>query len=639
MRLAGDKLSAAENRAYADQQRVLRKGGSYKSAIYASGTEYVLVQSLAQLMSALVGVLNESVTEGLRAFYKLRKAYMALDNIMRMEDDYFERNARSGVPKKSMSVPPSPRASSPAVEDKNTAKAAEASDLDLSEEPVSKVSEQIFSMKLACDRDASVFTNPMDLFIHTGANLCFGMLLIFISMTPPTYSKILYIIGFRGDRERGLQMLWQASKFDNLCGGLAGLMLLVYYNGMIRMCDVIPDRDPRDDGANLTSYPSQPLHELLRTMRARFSRSQLWQLEESRMAALDRRLSDALKVLSSGQPSPLKQVRALHAFEKSLDAMFAHEYELCAVTFLECVELNSWSQALYVYVAASCYICLYRQTSDPTVKQQAAERAGELFKQVPTYAGRKKFFARQLPFDVFVLRKVTKYEARAAALGVSLVDAVGVDPVEEMIFLYSGHVRMNGAELAASLENLAWVERELPWWPTVEADEKAQLALLRSAILREQGQHDAAIELLSTKVVNLDRAAFRGGNRENYVLPAGHYEMGVNYWCQRTGYRPVKPLEGGGVAGETNVKVDDPVAHDASKVATAREWIERVARWESYELDARFGLRITMAQTTTQQWEEQNKQWQEQQRKEREERTKQQQQRAAQPEEQADSAN
>ena len=190
------------------------------------------------------------------------------------------------------------------------------------------------SVHLTHDPDSEIFANPVDKFVHSGTNLCFGLLLLLISMVPPAFSKLLYIVGFRGDRQRGLRMLWQASKFHTLTGAIAALALLAFYNGFVRCCDVLPDPSGNEE-EDIEGYPMQRLANLLADMRQRFPKSQLWLLEESRMEGAHRRVERALELLSTAQKSPLKQVEALLVFEKSIDAMYVHDYQLCADSFLE----------------------------------------------------------------------------------------------------------------------------------------------------------------------------------------------------------------------------------------------------------------------------------------------------------------
>ena len=97
--------------------------------------------------------------------------------------------------------------------------------------------------------------------------------------------------------------------------------------------------------------------------------------------------------------------------------------------------LNSWSHALYYYIAGAANVELYRiaKTQDPKKAEQYAAKASEYMHMVPAHTGKKKFMGRQLPFDVFVNRKITKWDHRAKIWDCSWVDAVGVSPILEMV--------------------------------------------------------------------------------------------------------------------------------------------------------------------------------------------------------------
>lgn len=360
-----ERLVEAETSSYNHQHRAQHSANapnSYHSRIYSPGTEFVLCQAVAQLMGAVVGVLNESLTESVKGFYKLRKAYMALDAILKMEESFMQAKESGDVTPPGTKGPahgPTDNASPENLQElirpisrdgeaksiKNSELSEKLSNLEISPESTgSSVSADESSTTSAnmlnYDPDSDIFSSQIDVFVHAGANFCFGILLLLISMVPPAFSKLLSIIGFHGDKKRGLRMLWQASKFHNLMGGLSAFAILGYYNGFVRYCDIMPDATSGLD-EDVEGYPRARLEALLSEMRIRFPNSQLWLLEDSRMNGANRNLEKALELLCGDSHSPLKQVEALRVFERSLNAMYLHKYELCADSFLEVSRQNS----------------------------------------------------------------------------------------------------------------------------------------------------------------------------------------------------------------------------------------------------------------------------------------------------------
>ena len=466
-------------------------------------------------MSAVVGVLSESLTESIKSFYKLRRAYIALDSIIDAEHRHASNRpqlTRTNTRRSSLgsgdelkafrdfarpstapsTKPPSPRHSigekASAVTDGADSDEDEFEDAEESQEGnshqtydghveidgvVQKLKESSLTTStsqrpkpvrtstkeslssyfspaklpvkqvLSHAPDSEIFANQIDVFVHSGTNLCFGMLLLIISLIPPAFGKLLYIIGFKGDRERGIRMLWQSSRFHNINGAMAGLVLLGYYNGLVGYCDILPDTSPDQDidsADNIEGYPAERLEALLHEMRTRYPSSKLWLLEEARMQAARGNLNQGISLLSGDTQSPLKQVHALSVFEKSLQAMYAHRYELCSESFQECCTLNNWSHALYMFIAGSAHLELYRSArarKDTPVAELQAKKATELLRKAKTNAGRKRFMARPLPFDLFVVHKLDKWDHRAKEWKVDFIDAIGVSPLEEMIYFCS----------------------------------------------------------------------------------------------------------------------------------------------------------------------------------------------------------
>ncbi|KAJ9492370.1 hypothetical protein VN97_g852 [Penicillium thymicola] len=627
MRQASERLYEAETSAANDQTRSQQNAqapNAFHSDIYAAGTEYALCQAIAQLMSAVVGVLNESLTESIKAFYRLRKAYIALDAIMKMEDKFMEqRNIHKALLPSTSDLSTSSAACPDTKSESSSLLLKDGAKVDTVEEaevnssmnglaipprgvsPDTSTGTFTPAKHIHHDPDSDIFKNEIDTFVHSGVNFCYGILLLLISMVPPSFNKLLSVIGFHGDKQRGLRMLWQASKFHNFIGAMAALALLGYYNGFVRYCDIMPDPTPGE--TDVEGYPQERLAALLAEMRSRFPNSQLWLIEESRMLGANKELGSALELLSTDKKSPLKQVEALCVFEKSLNALFLHKYDVCAEAFIECVDLNSWSRSLYYYIAGSCHVALYRQSlDDPKLAEAHAKKATVYMRKAPEFAGKKKFLARQLPFDVFVARKLAKWEARAKEWNVSLVDAIGVDPIEEMIFFWNGHSRMTNEQLEESLTRLQWCEsKNNKTWSREGTEEKAILELLRAAIFRSLHRHHEAKNILQTRVLNHDKSVFKGHLKDDWVHPVAHFEMAANFWMERPTYQALHGIAASPkTSDETSTGSGETIMETERKqVAECKGYLEHAARWESYELDARIGLKVTAAIEAVHKWE------------------------------------
>jgi tetratricopeptide (TPR) repeat protein len=311
------------------------------------------------------------------------------------------------------------------------------------------------------------------------------------------------------DRDRGLELLWKASKADNVHGAIATLVILQYYGNTMQFCDILPDNDQAG------GYPVKQCYDVLARVRRRYPNSALWRLEQARLEAVHGRIETAVEMLGRPLQTEMRQVEALILFEKSINSMFLHRYDDAASGFLHLVTLNKWSHGLYHYFAAVCNVEAYRQSvreKDTAKVAHYSKVANELLLKVPTFMGKKRFMAQSLPLEVFADRKIKKWNQKAAATGRSLVDSVGVSPIEEMIYVWNGYKRMELVDLERSLECLKWGEDE----KGEDVDEAGIRNVLKVVVLRRLGKLQEAEQLLKT-VTSIEKANLKALHHDEWM--------------------------------------------------------------------------------------------------------------------------
>lgn len=283
------------------------------------GAEYTLCVALTILMSAVVSFLNESVVESLKGAYKLRKAYQLLHKLFDMivdvdgnappflesdngttkvaspeqlsEEDSDEEfvDATDDI---SEVLTPLPKA----MDNMNLSNGTSRSEpilvpiqTDLIDDrPTSTPSHSpTIDRRASLATVASIYDIPTppqsdvtftDQTIYSGTLMALGSIMLLVSLLPPSLSRLLSIIGFRGSRTQALSMLWKVSSQVTPFGGLATFVLGSYYGNIVQNSDIISDdfsAKRKDGGTTL-----EKLHLTIMEVRKRYPDSALWAVEE-----------------------------------------------------------------------------------------------------------------------------------------------------------------------------------------------------------------------------------------------------------------------------------------------------------------------------------------------------------------------
>lgn len=166
---------------------------------------------------------------------------------------------------------------------------------------------------------------------------------------------------------------------------------------------------------------------------------------------------------------------------------------------------------------------------------------------------------------------------------------------------------MTADQLEQCLLNLSWSDGGgNKNWHRESLDEYAILSILRAGVFRSLGRYDEAKQLLQKDILPHDRTLFKGNLKDDWTCPTAHYEMAANLWMERHAYKPQVSLDGSKKPDVVDPTVGDEASreeHDALKVRECKDWLDKAARWERYDLDSQIGLKVTSGEEAVRKWE------------------------------------
>lgn len=455
--------------------------------------------------------------------------------------------------------------------------------------PESIVSVATSASSVNSGNDTHLHVSTIDEFIHSGVQLCFGILQVVLSLIPPTIGKVLSIVGFRGDRDIGLRMLWTtAITARNIHGDLALLFLLVFYDGPVQFIDVgfqLPGHEDSNvkNVLNLTGRstvsekelttiiknPNLYTPQLLTKARTFFPNNALWLLQEGRMHAAQGNIHESIALMQKFTDDPdtaiqMEQVEALLTFDRATFYAFVHDYDNAARDFIRMTDISSWSQTVYLFMAGSCFLEKWRMIQmgeltfdDEDAKQkclkETAEQAEKYLKLAPTYApgvginaSKKKGGIggsnKQMPFDKFVLRK-TKHieECQRKHPELLYIECVGTSLIHELVYFWNGYNRMKPEDLELLHRMLGFSAGPHAKFPETQ-DEAMIRHLFQSLALRQLGKPAEGVTYLDTEVISKyviqdsanAPARFTKMTYSPYLYPTALFERSMFTWVMKS---------------------------------------------------------------------------------------------------------
>lgn len=163
----------------------------------------------------------------------------------------------------------------------------------------------------------------------------------------------------------------------------------------------------------------------------RYPKGSLWILNQAKILRMEGDGEEAMRVLRSGlgpnRPQGFEQAESLLVFELAWILLSHREYVEAAKQFLYITEINTWSHATYFFLGAGCYwrVGEYKE-------------AQRLLDAIPAAIDKRKIGGKDLPFEVYIKKKLAFWKAKQLRLTGSennYVMAISINPAEGVAYV------------------------------------------------------------------------------------------------------------------------------------------------------------------------------------------------------------
>ncbi|KNE71786.1 hypothetical protein AMAG_16091 [Allomyces macrogynus ATCC 38327] len=383
--------------------------------------------------------------------------------------------------------------------------------------------------------------------LHTRSGVLFGIggINMGLSILPAKVLKVIAILGVKGNKQLGFDLLRAASATNGARAVVASLFMSGYNAIHSSFAPELlgPSMVPvalRELLPWVRKFPSSPFH-LLMLARALRTAGLLPEAD----LYLDRAYT---------AQSLWPELALLCAYEQGINAMMRLQWDRAAAVFADLGKRAYWSPAFFVFAEGACRA----MAGDVTGARACMERAPA--KVVRKYGG------RVISVEQYILRKVELYAGR---------DAFNMyNPGLELLLIWNAYPMMSCPDLATCRATVLATLDQLAAQGDADHDALAVQHLILAAIEKALGDTVAATRSLEYVLEDLTVAS------ESWVPPFAAY------------HRAVLEVAVGAENGEAVAEV----------LARGRKWLGRAGKATEFNFEFRLALRIHLATLQLDEW-------------------------------------